>query len=260
MMDYAKSVIFKILSEGVGQDKIIDAIKKRHEVKIKYTADDDPKGTGERMIQPVAYGTSKAGNPVIRAWQPNGDTKTRIPHWKLFRVDRIDNWKAYPKRKFKTPPDDPNQPAFNKNGDKTMSQVFVIADFDSAEARYKRGGLERYNIQRRQSTPYGGLRANINRSYRSDVADRNISQEQPKDSNYWSTYDMALSSASIDNDDNVVSQTVSPVLKGSENNPVSRDTKKLDYRNVDKNGPVYKDDNDEGDTEDLFNYVDDEQE
>ena len=91
MMDYAKSVIFKILSEGVGQDKIIDAIKKRYEVKIKYTADDDPKGTGERMIQPVAYGTSKAGNPVIRAWQPNGDTKTRIPHWKLFRVDRIDN-------------------------------------------------------------------------------------------------------------------------------------------------------------------------
>lgn len=33
MMDYAKSVIFKILSEGVGQDKIIDAIKKRYEVK-----------------------------------------------------------------------------------------------------------------------------------------------------------------------------------------------------------------------------------
>ena len=92
------------------------------------------------------------------------------------------------------------------------------------------------------------------------VADRNISQEQPKDSNYWSTYDMALSSASIDNDDNVVSQTVSPVLKGSEDNPVSRDTKKLDYRNVEKNGPVYKDDNDKGDTEDLFNYVDDEQE
>ena len=92
------------------------------------------------------------------------------------------------------------------------------------------------------------------------MADRNISKEQPKDSNYWSTYDMALSSASIDNDDNVVSQTVSPVLKGSENNPVSIDTKKLDYRNVEKNGPVYKDDNDEGDMEDLFNYVDDEQE
>ena len=75
----------KKIDESVDPQKVMDAIKKRYEAKITYAGDENGKGSGVRIIQPVAYGLSKAGNPVIRAFQPFGDTTTKVPHWKLFR-------------------------------------------------------------------------------------------------------------------------------------------------------------------------------
>lgn len=260
-MDLLERIIREILTESVSQDKVIDAIKKRYEVKISYSADDAPEGKGERMIQPVAYGTTTAGNPVIRAFQPNGDTKTKIPHWKMFRLDRIESWQPFKRRKFKEPPGMADaEGKFNPNGDNSMAQVFLVADFAGAEARYKRGGLERYNQTRQNATPFGKLKANINRSVKAkdalDTVKQNVSKEAPKNDNYWSDYDMALASASLqNNDNNVVSQTVEPIVKGYEDDPIEYDNEPLNYEYAQKNGPVYKDDNAE--TPD-FDYVDDE--
>ena len=159
-----------ILKESVEQNRVIDAIKKRIEIRVNYSSDDDPKGRGERIIQPVAYGLSKSGNPVVRAFQPFGDTKTKVPHWKLFRLDKFTQWKPL-KRHFEEPPQFPYQTdgKFNPNGDKSMSEVYIIADFAGSKDRYERGGLKKYNDRRKAekiaSDPYYELRRNIQNSY-----------------------------------------------------------------------------------------------
>lgn len=122
-MTLFEEIIAEILTEDVNVGKINDAITRSYEVKINYESDDD-KASGERIIQPVAYGLTKAGNPVIRAYQPFGDTQTSVPAWKFFLVSGIQSWKPLFKRVFKTPP-----PGFNPNGDKTMSTVYKIAKF-----------------------------------------------------------------------------------------------------------------------------------
>ena len=60
-----------LLTEGVPVGKVNDAIDRTYEVEINYRTDGKDEATGKRVIQPVAYGLTKAGNPVIRAFQPN---------------------------------------------------------------------------------------------------------------------------------------------------------------------------------------------
>lgn len=122
-MTLFEEIVAEILTEDVNVGKINDAITRSYEVKINYESEDD-KASGERIIQPVAYGLTKAGKPVIRAYQPFGDTQTSVPAWKFFLVSGIQTWKPLFKRIFNTPP-----PGFNPNGDKTMSTVYKIAKF-----------------------------------------------------------------------------------------------------------------------------------
>lgn len=272
-----------ILRESVTPQNIIDAIKKRYEVKIAYSADEEPKGKGERIIQPVAYGLSTAGNPVIRAFQPYGDTKTKVPHWKMFRLDKITSWKGFPKRKFKEPPGDYTADGkFNPTGDKSMSEVYAIADFEGAKTRYERGGLKKYNDDRMNATPLGKLKRNINKSIKPkntlDIVKKNIETERPKNTNYWSIYDMAKAAAGNAKDDDVstISQTVGPIMQGEYDNTQDISTTPTQYDQALKNGPVFQkqdserksdydnwnfsDDEEEiDDTNQLFNYKDDEE-
>lgn len=123
MMTLFEEIVAEILTEDVNTGKINDAITRSYEVKINYESEDDS-ASGERIIQPVAYGLTKAGKPVIRAYQPFGDTQTSVPAWKFFLVSGIKTWKPLFKRIFDTPP-----PGFNPNGDKSMSTVYKIAKF-----------------------------------------------------------------------------------------------------------------------------------
>ena len=122
-MTLFEKIINDLLTEDVEIGKINDAIARTYEVKINYLSDND-KASGERIIQPVAYGLTKAGNPVIRAYQPFGDTQTSVPSWKMFLVSGIQSWKPMYKKVFKTPPE-----GFNPNDDKSMSVVYKIAKF-----------------------------------------------------------------------------------------------------------------------------------
>lgn len=122
-MTLFEKIVSEILTEDVEVGKINDAINRSYEVKINYHSEND-NASGERIIQPVAYGLTKAGKPVIRAYQPFGDTQTKVPAWKFFLVSGIQSWKPLFKKRFDTPPE-----GFNPNGDKTMSTVLKIAKF-----------------------------------------------------------------------------------------------------------------------------------
>lgn len=124
-----------LISESASADEINGAIDGMHPAKIKYDSDDKGEATGYRHIYPVAYGLTKAGNPVVRAYQVGGDTTSVKPGWKFFRTDRIISWKTL-SRKFS-----PNEygiggafQQMNKDGDNSMSQVYNISPIGNAKA------------------------------------------------------------------------------------------------------------------------------
>ena len=119
-----KEITRGILSEGVSNNEINNAINNHKYVVVNYEGTDGTHN-GIRMIQPVAFGCTSAGNPVIRAFERFGDTKTSVPKWKYLRVDRISSWKEIDKT-FDEPAE-----LFNPDGDKTMSIVYNIAKFDN---------------------------------------------------------------------------------------------------------------------------------
>lgn len=122
------NVYNKLIVEIASIDSIVDAIKKRQRV-IVYYEGDEPGGKGLRIIEPVCYGYSKAGNPVLRAWDLEGAShraylgKKPLPSWRLFRVDKIITFKPTMET-FSEP-----RPNYNPAGDKSMSRVIINAVF-----------------------------------------------------------------------------------------------------------------------------------
>ena len=102
-----------LLTEGVGEGDIIDAIQNHEWVYIYYDGDDNTQ-MGYRTIRPYVLGThNTSGKRVLRAWQDNPrnsfhfkngkrglyhdywvDDEGQKPGWRLFRVDKIS--KVYP--------------------------------------------------------------------------------------------------------------------------------------------------------------------
>jgi hypothetical protein len=116
----------QVINESVSRDKIISAIENKDLIRVTY----DNEATGPRTIQVYALGDSKAGNPVIRVYQPFGDTETEIPTWKTFRLDRIMTWVVLNKKFYKPISDyDSSIPSFNPSGDDTMRTIYKIAKF-----------------------------------------------------------------------------------------------------------------------------------
>ena len=119
-----KSLIVEIASI----DSVVKAIKQKDKVVIYY-AGDEPGGKGLRNIEPVCFGYSKAGNPVLRAWDDEGASHTSykgeqpLPGWRLFRLDKILSNKPTGET-F-----DQMRLGFNPNGDKSMNSVIIIAKF-----------------------------------------------------------------------------------------------------------------------------------
>ena len=187
MNQYFLNILKEVLNESANITSVSDSIRKRNPVKIVY---DD--GLGERTIQPVAYGLSKGGNLVVRAFQPFGGTSTKVPHWKMFRLDKIISWKPMRNRIFDEPPGQfPSEGKFNPNGDDSMSEVYLVANFERSRDYYsgKRGkGLKKYNdersINKQQNDPYYKFKQNVSNSFiTKDVRDRvnNYTSDAAKD-------------------------------------------------------------------------------
>lgn len=266
----------QILFEDVDVSSIELAIKKRKPVKVNYIADENEKetGSGWRIIQPVAYGLSKAGNPVIRAYQPFGDTKTKVPHWKLFRTDKFETWKPINK---KTNIPQPPLDEYNPDGDKSMSTVYINADYAGAKRRYETGGLAKYNQERHAQkvaqNPYYDLEKNIERSRRVPTPDyvaRNVANWQNSRSDVMSKWLNGASaeemSRTTDFGDGNYVQTDKPITKQNPDNATiptrkTDNTQQKTYQNIALNGPVkkgdeeLKQDNTEENNEDNENNV-----
>lgn len=117
-----------LILEAASIDDIKKSIEQKQVCSIYYEGD-EPGGRGLREIEPVALGRSKAGNFVLRAWDRTGASHTAykgeqpLPSWRLFRVDKITMYK--PTRENFTEP----KPGYNFNGDRSMSEVILIAKF-----------------------------------------------------------------------------------------------------------------------------------
>lgn len=111
----------KLLIEATSNSRIINAINRNAIVKFYYIGDEQEK-RGWRTGEIYAFGESTRGNRVIRVYQTEGTTSTRIPAWKLFRVDKIRNFQHV--GNFEKP-----QSQFNANGDNSMQKVYNIAQF-----------------------------------------------------------------------------------------------------------------------------------
>lgn len=120
-----------LLEESVTEDDVNNVINNHNRVIINYQSDGKDDANGARVIEVYAYGLTKAGNPVIRAFQPYGDTTSKVPSWKMFRLDRITDWKETD-QKFTEPASDVYKGLgeFNPNGDRTMAVVYKVAQFD----------------------------------------------------------------------------------------------------------------------------------
>jgi hypothetical protein len=121
-----KSLILEIASI----ESVIDAIKNKRVMGTSYDGD-EPGGKGQRLIEPVCVGVSKAGNRVVRAWEREGASHTAtigtqpLPGWRLFRLDKT--FTFLPTSEVFTE----MRPGFNPNGDKSMISVEVVADFNT---------------------------------------------------------------------------------------------------------------------------------
>jgi predicted DNA-binding transcriptional regulator YafY len=117
-----------LILEVASRDQIFDAIKNRRVCAIYYDGD-EPGGRGLRVIEPVAYGLTKKGNPVVRAWDKEGASHTSylgkkpLPGWRFFRVDKMQFIRPT-QEIFDTP-----RPNYNPNGDRSMERVFINAVF-----------------------------------------------------------------------------------------------------------------------------------
>ena len=121
-----------LLKEDASVDAINNAIRNMHPVWVTYKGP-APGGKNRRLIYPVAYGVSTAGNPVVRAFQPQGSTSTEVPAWKFFRLDRIGTWRNINSKTF-----DPGElNGFNDKGDEQMETLYTIAPIGNAPTTAK---------------------------------------------------------------------------------------------------------------------------
>ena len=232
---YAELILESLLKEDANQADALDAIKKRYEVTINY------KDEGYRQIEPCAYGKSPKGNLVIRAYQTMGFSHTSVTGWKEFNLCDITEWKPNKTRKFKMPK------GFNTEGDKGMSEVYIIAKFNGI----KNDALLKYNQRRHAQkvaeNPYYDLQRNIKNSYNANQIDyikKNIADWQKSDAakefhkgNGQSIYDMSRITNFGDKND---VQTVGPVRKGNVETAQTDSANGLNYNMAINNGPLYK--------------------
>ena len=120
LYNLAESLILEVAAKS----DIMNAMRKRRIIELNYDDEEDPGGKGKRWIQMYCYGTSLAGNDVVRVYQVGGDTKTIQPGWKLFRVDRMKNLRKLGGSFNEA------KPLFNPTGDKDMIKIYNITQFD----------------------------------------------------------------------------------------------------------------------------------
>ena len=124
-----------LILEVASIESVINSIRNKNRVIIYYDGE-EPGGRGLREIEPVCFGYSKRGNPVLRAWDIEGSShraylgEKPLPSWRMFRLDKIVMYKPTGES-F----DDP-KPNYNFNGDRSMASVLINAKFDNVYPQF----------------------------------------------------------------------------------------------------------------------------
>ena len=225
-------ILSGILSEGVSEQDVLDAIKNRYYVRVRYDdgkSDGNTRKLGSRVIQPAAVGSTKKGNPVLRAFQLNGASKRGAPKWKFFLLDRISSWTPMKNKRFNSMPD-----GYNRNGDESMFPFKDNVKIDVGD-----GTLDRIRAARGDNSPKVSVR-NVNGPVRADRQwKKNVFTSQPgsqkysdiakslsdtvKGADYWSDYDKASNEA----DGNGIAQNNNGSI--SVNEPVGYDVSDTNF-------------------------------
>ena len=236
--------LVKVLNESVSEDEVIQAINNKNYVDMNY-ADEKSSATGRRLIEPYAYGLTKGGNPVLRAYQISGDSLRGKPKWKFFRLDRIIGWKPR-KQTFNSPPPMHGftwAPDFNENGDKSMSVVYALADFSGNVADTSLGDVRKQTefIKNapKMTTSSGPV------PYASQQRKKNVFTSQPNSKKYA---EYAKNIRDTENNMNRFDDDIwakAEAERQKQNNDRMKAT--VQKPTPTKNGPIYKDDDEETD-------------
>lgn len=231
--EYIRFTVHSILMEEANKDDVIDAIKKKYEVDITY----DDGANGSRRIQPCAYGRTSKGNLVLRAYQPEGSSLSSSHGWKYFLLDRIRDWNPRKDEHFSEPPEFRTDGPYNPKGDKSMSEVYLMADFGDSYG----GELETIDSKQSENNT-------INQSQSLNIpvskSGSNISGVNSDNGSVNPYYSSAREMSSSNNfgQDNGV-ETVGPVKKDNTETTNSTSVNSVndgDYSNVEQNSPIYK--------------------
>lgn len=124
------SILNEVILEVAERMEVERAITNHDRIRINYEGDETIIA-GERDVEPYVLGLSKAGNPILRAYQYRGVTDTEQPGWKTFRLDKIRDWNDLNEIPFRTPISDRvrNIPKYNPNGDRSMITIYKQAKF-----------------------------------------------------------------------------------------------------------------------------------
>ena len=121
----------KLILEAANLDVVQDSIRKKNVITINY--DGKEYGRGFRDIEPVCVGYSKKGELVLRAWERQGVSHSKVtknnpvPGWRFFKLVKILTYQPQGDTFYEMRPD------YNPDGDKLMSSVILNAKFDDTE-------------------------------------------------------------------------------------------------------------------------------
>jgi predicted DNA-binding transcriptional regulator YafY len=121
----------QLILEAANLDAVQDSIRNKQVITINY--DGREYGKGFRDIEPVCVGYSKKGELVLRAWERQGVSHSKvtknnpIPGWRFFKLVKIVTYKPQGDNFYEMRPD------YNPDGDKLMSSVILNAKFDDTQ-------------------------------------------------------------------------------------------------------------------------------
>ena len=141
-----------LLTESVSPDEIISAIDNHEKIILTYKSNGEEGWDQPRIVQPYVYGLTKSSRPCFRGFAEIGASRSGRPRgWKLFRLDRVESFKNT-HQKFDKPVEyyDANVPAYNENGDNSMSVVLHQAKFNSLQSDNSNGP----KLQQNEPEPY----------------------------------------------------------------------------------------------------------
>lgn len=106
------------------EELIKKSIQNRNTILFYYEGDKNI-DRGYRWVEPVAFGISKKGNKLLRAFQikEHPSKSGHIPMWRLFRVDRISKISTSLKKFNRV------RKGYNPDGDRGMSEVIINTKF-----------------------------------------------------------------------------------------------------------------------------------